>query len=43
VSALDPLACTAAGAALLAIGMLAALVPAVRAGMTDPGIALREQ
>ena len=41
VSALDPLAFTAAGTALLAVGLLAALVPALRAGMTDPAIALR--
>jgi predicted lysophospholipase L1 biosynthesis ABC-type transport system permease subunit len=43
VSALDPFAFAAAGAALLVIGLLAVFVPALRAGMTDPGIALREQ
>lgn len=43
VSALDPLAFAAAGAALLGVGLAAAVVPAVRAGMTDPLIALREQ
>ena len=42
VSGIDPLAFAAAGAALLAVGMLAALVPAWRAGMTDPVILLRE-
>ena len=43
VSALDPLAFAAAGLALLVVGLLAAFVPARRAGMTDPAIALREQ
>jgi putative ABC transport system permease protein len=43
VSALDPLAFAAAGVALLVVGLLAAFVPARRAGMTDPAIALREQ
>jgi predicted permease len=42
VSAIDPIAFGAAGSALLAVGVLAALVPAWRAGMTDPLIALRE-
>jgi putative ABC transport system permease protein len=42
VNAIDPIAFVAAGAALLGVGMLAALVPAWRAGMTDPVIALRE-
>jgi putative ABC transport system permease protein len=42
VSAIDPIAFAAAAAALLAVGVLAALVPAWRAGMTDPIIALRE-
>jgi len=42
VSAIDPIAFTAAATALLAVGVLAALVPAWRAGMTDPIIALRE-
>ncbi len=42
VSAIDPMAFAAAGAALLGVGVLAALVPAWRAGMTDPVIALRE-
>ena len=42
VSAIDPIAFAAAGAALLGVGMLAAFVPAWRAGMTDPVIALRE-
>jgi predicted permease len=43
VSAIDPIAFAAAGAALLGVGMLAAFVPAWRAGTTDPVIALREQ
>ena len=43
VTAIDPIAFGAAGAALLGVGMLAALVPAWRAGRTDPVIALREQ
>jgi ABC-type antimicrobial peptide transport system permease subunit len=43
VSALDPAAFLAAGAALLAVGLLAALFPAWRAGTADPLIALREQ
>ena len=43
VSALDPIAFAAAGLALLVVGLLAAFVPARRAGMTDPAIALREQ
>jgi hypothetical protein len=43
ISAVDPLAFAAAGAALMAVGLIAAFVPARRAGMTDPAIALREQ
>jgi putative ABC transport system permease protein len=42
VSAIDPIAFAAAGAALLGVGLLAAVVPAWRAGMTDPVKALRE-
>ena len=42
VSAVDPLAFAAAGAALLGVGVLAAFVPAWRAGMADPVVALRE-
>jgi len=42
VSAIDPIAFAAAAAALLSVGLLAALVPAWRAGMTDPVKALRE-
>jgi len=42
VSAIDPIALTAAAAMLLGVGVFAALVPAWRAGMTDPLIALRE-
>jgi putative ABC transport system permease protein len=43
VSALDPLAFATAGAALFGVGMVAAFVPALRAGMADPLKALREQ
>ena len=43
VSAVDPLALAVAGATLLAMGLLAAFVPAWRAGRLDPAIALREQ
>jgi len=43
VNALDPLAFAIAGAALFGVGLIAALMPAVRAGMADPLTALREQ
>lgn len=43
VSALDPIAFATAGASLFAIGVVAALVPALRAGMVDPLTVLREQ
>jgi putative ABC transport system permease protein len=43
VNAIDPIAFATAGAALLVVGVLAALVPAWRAGTIDPVIALREQ
>jgi predicted permease len=43
VSAIDPIAFVTAGAALLAVGTVAALLPAWRAGMANPLIALREQ
>jgi putative ABC transport system permease protein len=42
VSALDPIAFATAGAALFAVGLVAAFVPALRAGMADPLSALRE-
>ena len=42
VSTFDPVSFAAAGAALLAAGLLAAFIPARRAGMTDPAIVLRE-
>jgi predicted permease len=42
VSALDPMAFAAAGAALLTVGIVAAFIPAWRAGTTDPLVALRE-
>jgi putative ABC transport system permease protein len=43
VGAVDPIAFVTAGAALLAVGTVAAFLPAWRAGMVDPVIALREQ
>jgi predicted permease len=43
VSTVDALAFAAAGAALLVIGVAAALVPARRAGTVDPALVLREQ
>ena len=43
VGAIDAVALGAAGMALLGVGMLAAFIPAWRAGMTDPAVVLREQ
>src|SRR4029450_10401650 len=43
VSAVDSVAFAAAGAAVLAVGAVAAFVPAWRAGMADPLLALREE
>jgi predicted permease len=43
VSSVDPLAFAAASAALLAVGVMAAFVPARRAGTVDPARVLREQ
>jgi predicted permease len=43
VRAVDPIAFASAAAALLAVGIAAAIVPAWRAGTTDPAIALREE
>jgi predicted permease len=43
VGTLDPIAFAAAGAALLIVGLAAALVPAWRAGMLNPSVVLREQ
>jgi predicted permease len=42
VTALDPAAFAMAGAALAGVGVLAAFIPAWRAGMSDPVVALRE-
>jgi len=43
VSKVDPLAFITASAALLAVGAVAAFVPARRAGSVDPALVLREQ
>jgi ABC-type antimicrobial peptide transport system permease subunit len=43
VSGVDPIAFAAAGAALLLIGLVAAFIPARRAGTVDPAMVLREQ
>jgi predicted permease len=43
VSAVDPLAFGMASAALLLVGVVAAFVPAWRAGSVDPALVLREQ
>jgi ABC-type antimicrobial peptide transport system permease subunit len=43
VRPIDPIAFVIAGAALLAVGTIAAFFPAWRAGMANPLIALREQ
>ena len=42
VEATDPVALAAAVAVLLAVGMLAAFVPARRASLTDPAVVLRQ-
>lgn len=43
VAPTDPFSLAAAALSLLAVGMVAALIPAVRAGRTDPGAALRAE
>jgi hypothetical protein len=43
VSALDPIAFATAAAALFGVGVAAAFVPALRAGMAEPLTSLREQ
>jgi putative ABC transport system permease protein len=43
VTSSDPLTIAGASAALLAIGIIAALIPAVRAGRTDPALVLRKE
>ena len=43
INAIDPAAFATAAAALFGVGMAAAFVPALRAGMADPLKALREQ
>ena len=43
VSATDPLTFTAAAVLLIAVGVMACLVPAARASQIDPAVALREE
>jgi predicted permease len=43
VGTADPVSLAGAGAALLAVGLVAAWVPAYRASRSDPALALREQ
>jgi putative ABC transport system permease protein len=43
VTPADPVSIAGASAALLAIGIIAALIPAVRAGRTDPALVLRKE
>jgi predicted permease len=43
VSAVDPISLAAASVALLAVGVIAAFLPARRAGLVDPATVLREQ
>jgi putative ABC transport system permease protein len=43
VAPTDPFSLAAAALSLLAVGMIAAVIPAVRAGRTDPGAALRAE
>jgi predicted permease len=43
VGTVDPIAFAAASAALLAVGLAAAFLPARRAGTVDPAVVLREQ
>jgi ABC-type antimicrobial peptide transport system permease subunit len=43
VGAADPLSIVAASLSLLAVGVVAALIPATRASRTDPAIVLRDQ
>jgi putative ABC transport system permease protein len=43
ISTTDPVAIVAAAVTLLTVGLIAALVPALRAGRSDPALVLREQ
>jgi predicted permease len=43
VSAVDPFSFATASAALLAVGLVASLIPAWRAGTTDPAMTLRDE
>ena len=43
VTAADPISIVGASVSLLAIGIIAALVPAIRAGRTDPALVLRKE
>jgi len=42
VTAADPIAIIGASVALLTIGVVAALIPAIRASRTDPALVLRK-
>jgi predicted permease len=43
VTSADPIAIAGASATLLSIGIVAALIPAIRAGRTDPALVLRKE
>jgi putative ABC transport system permease protein len=43
VTSADPIAIAGASAALLTVGIVAALIPAIRAGRTDPALVLRKE
>jgi putative ABC transport system permease protein len=43
VTSADPVAIIGASVTLLSIGVVAALIPAVRAGRTDPALVLRKE
>jgi ABC-type antimicrobial peptide transport system permease subunit len=43
VGTIDPISFAAASAALLVVGLIAAFVPARRAGTVNPAVLLREQ
>jgi len=43
IESFDPAAYALVAAAMLAVGLLASLVPAVRAAAIDPAVALRDE